>query len=303
MVFRVVYNVDLRMPQKVMASPTNVFDFYDTYTYDVINLNPGEYAPSIAADRASVELYTRRYGPFNPNTLRFVHFSNRSVVEDIENFIPMQRQVSGPPGQPDIGFRMMDDLDPRNFSHQQPVIASGEKYYVRVSGAKGSPFFDIYAPYALPAAFNVFRSIRSDVHAMTTPGGSGDRFSHLLKRYSYANPRRRHEIVSTVNRLSVYFSTKGAVTNLHFDESGDGTVVCQLKGAKRFQLWPPDGHDVMRSHRPQSHPLSRRSMYDGRDPVTQSHALAMRRTHDITIQEGMCIFFPRECFYSNYVLN
>jgi hypothetical protein len=296
--YRVVYDQNLVMPQKIMASPTNLFDFYDTYIYDVINMNPGEYAPTIPVNGPSLEKFKKhKKGQFARHDLRYIHFSNRTVVTEIADFIPVQRQVTGPSNAPDIGFRLMDPNDSMNLSYTQPIIASGEKYYLRYSAAKGQVFYDIYAPFLFPAAFNKFRGVGCKDEPRVTPGGDGNFDQEWNKRkgsakYSYGKPRYRHEIVSEVDRISIFFSTKGAATNLHYDQSGVGAVVCQLKGSKRFQLWPPGGHDIMQTFSSPAHPLHRRSRLQQRNPQGASHVLAMRKTHDLVVDEGMCIFFP-----------
>jgi hypothetical protein len=266
-----------------MASPSNVFDFYDTYQYDVVNLNPGPIDLPISVDQQSLGRYLAAYGPQPLNTLRYIHFKNRSLVEAPLDFIPKQRQVQGPEGMPWIGFRLMDEKDPNDYSTRFPVIAVGEKYYLRLSGEEGSSLFSLYAPHVLPAAFNQYRSSHEQWSLVDKRGGGA-----LL---SQAPPLTKREIVTSVRKIALYFSSKGAVTNLHYDLSGRGAVVCMLTGEKRIQLWPP-GSEFMKKFSPESHPNSRRSRHDGANPLRDSIQLAIRKSHEWLLEEGMCVYIP-----------
>lgn len=203
---------------KIMASPSNIYNFYDSHVYNVILLN---------------------------GSMHFVHRNNSLV--NIDEFIPLYRQVSGVDEQQDIGFYMMKH--PEEFQ-SQPVITVGEHYYVRITQLPGSPLFDILHREANCAALRQM----------------------------------------TISRVSVFFSSAGAVTNLHYDESSLGGVLCQYAGRKRVLLWPP-GEEQMNPY-PEDHPYYRRSRYNGREPHKESHALAMRKTHEYVINAGECVYIP-----------
>lgn len=254
------------MPQKIMASPTNIFDFYDTFQYDVINLNPGEYPPTIPVNERNLQDYIQKYGPFPPNTLRYIHLKNRTLVTQhptASPLIPLQRQVQGPEGFPDLGFKFLDRNDSERLRYTQPIIASGEGYYIRISGEKGSAFYDSYAKSLLPAAFN-----------------------HLAFPDRFASRKNR------IDRLSIFFSEKGAVTNLHYDESGRGSVLCQLTGSKRIQLWSSEvQEDIIKPYEP-SHHQYRRSKLNGRSPQLESLLLSEKRDHSLILKPGWCAYFP-----------
>lgn len=243
---RDVYSKHYNMPQKIMASPTNVYSFYETFTYAVVNLTPEEENP-------------------NRVVLQYIYLKNGTAVQVYDDFEPFHFQVQGPDELPDVGFIMMDDADPTNISYTNPVIARGEHYYVRISGVEGTPFYDIYAKDIMCAAFN----------------------SHRSKGYKTLP----HEIVKSINRTSIFFSKTGAVTNLHYDESGMGAVLCQLKGSKRIVLWPPGEFDNMGNY-PAGHPYYRRSVFNKRNPFKQSRKLAESKHTDMIVDEGQCIFMP-----------
>jgi hypothetical protein len=234
------------MPQKIMASPTNIFSFYNSFTYAVINMTPKEKDPSRAV-------------------LAYVHLKNRSLVTEFDDFEPFHFQVQGPDEKQDIGFDMMDDSSPLQLRYNQPVIAKGEHYYVRVSSNYGNPFYDVYAKDIMCAAFN------------------------LHKANGYGNTPS-HEIVQYIYRTSIFFSKTGTVTNLHYDESGKGAVLCQIKGRKRVMLWEP-GDENMHNF-PINHPYYRRSKFNKRDPHKQNRNIAEKIKFDMVVTEGLCIFIP-----------
>ena len=176
---------------KIMASPNNIYNYYDSHAYGVVMRN---------------------------GTLHYVHMSNGSLA-NIDGFVPIYRQVSGVDTQQDIGFYMMDRSDKRNFSYTQPVIAVGEYYYVRITQLPGSLFFEMMLEELMCAALRTI----------------------------------------SISRISVFFSTTGAVTNLHYDVSMRGGVLCQLQGRKRILLWPP-GAGSMNAY-PETHLYSRRSRF------------------------------------------
>ena len=265
---RDVYNKGIDMPQKIMASPTNTYDFYDTFKFDVINLNPGQYPPpSNTIDTKSVNEYILKEGPFPLNTLRYIDLKSRKLINitTLPDFIPLQRQVQGPKNYPDIGFKFLDKNDPLKLRHTNPIIASGESYYVRISGDTGPVFYDTYAKELLPAAFNHFY---------------------------FKNQLSNQKNTLYVERLSIYFSEKDAVTNLHYDSSGKGSVLCQLTGSKQIQLWEPGMDDIMNSYQPETHPFHRRSRFNGRNPQKSSISILESRGYNLVLKEGWCIYFP-----------
>jgi hypothetical protein len=264
------------MPQKIMASPSNVFDFYDTFLYDVINLSPGEVArPTIPVDQRSLDEYLQSHPSLPPHTLRFLHLKNRTLVDldhssGTADLIPLQRQVQGPAEFPDLGFKFLDRTDPSPLRDTQPIVAKGESYYVRISGEKGGAFYDSFAQRLLPAAFN---------HLST----AGEGVRRVPETELPALP---------IEWLSVYFSERGAVTSLHYDTSGKGSVLCQLTGSKRIQLWPPGLEEVMKPYQPASHHFHRRSRFNGRAPQRESLEMLESREFNVLLQPGMCIYFP-----------
>lgn len=257
------------MPQKIMASPTNIYDFYDTFKYDVINLNPGQFPPTISVDKNNLNQYITKYGPFPSNTLRYIDLKTRKLINltEFPDFIPLQRQVQGPKNYPDVGFKFLDKNDTLKLRHTNPIISSGESYYVRVSGEFGTVFYDTYAKDLLPAAFNHF---------------------YFSKLPFFKNNNN----VKLIQRLSIYFSEKNAITNLHYDSSGKGSVLCQLTGSKKIQLWLPGMDDIMNSYQPETHPFHRRSRFNGKNPEKSSIEILENRSYSLILKEGWCIYFP-----------
>jgi hypothetical protein len=266
-----------------MASPSNVFDFYDTFLYDVINLTPGEVArPTIPVNQQSLESYLQRHPSLPPHTLRFLHLHNRSLVDlnssATADLIPLQRQVQGPAEFPDLGFKFLDRTDSAQLRDTQPIVARGEHYYVRISGEKGTVFYDSYARHLLPAAFN---------HLLERGAGRRTRGVTGVESESPLPPPP-----PVIERLSVYFSERNAVTSLHYDTSGRGSVLCQLTGAKRIQLWPPGLEEVMEPYQPPTHHFHRRSKFNGRAPQRESREMLERREFNVLLKPGLCIYFP-----------
>lgn len=258
-----------------MASPTNVFDFYDTFLYDVINLSPGETPPTIPINKRNLEAYITRHGPFPLHTLRYVHIKNRSLVDtethhsSTAGMIPLHRQVQGPAGYSDIGFQFLDRRHPAQLRETQPIIAKGEHYYLRISGEKGNTFYDTFAESLLPAAFN-----------------------HLLHP-TIISSQMSSRFFGPIERLSLYFSERNAVTSLHYDSSGRGSVLCQLTGSKRIQLWLPSTDEaITRPYQPASHHLHRRSQLNGRSPQRESLSLLEKREYNFLLKPGWCVYFP-----------
>jgi hypothetical protein len=184
--------------------------------------------------------------------------------------IPQHRQVQGPAEFPALGFQFLDRSHPSQLRETQPIIAKGESYYLRISGEKGNTFYDAFAPSLLPAAFNHF------LHPS------------LLSDSIPPTPR-----ASPVTRLSLYFSEKSAVTSLHYDTSGKGSVLCQLSGSKRIQLWSPETEEaITKPYQPASHHLHRRSQLNGRAPQRESVSLLERREMSLLLRPGWCVYFP-----------
>jgi hypothetical protein len=257
------------MPQKIMASPFNVFDFYDTFQYDVVN--------TALSSPSSVD----------SNGLRYVYLSSRHFVNvsdpSFVDFFPLQRQVQGPASMPDLGFYFLNREKSAELRETQPIISSNEWYYVRVSGEKGQSLYDVYAREILPGAFNRDRD--------------RGRTSNFTGVNEEGKTKFEREVtgIPSIERISVYFSGKNAVTNLHYDTSGKGSVICQLTGRKRIQLWPPHSaemEEIMQPYQPSTHPFHRRSRYNGRSPQIDSRALLEKREHDLILKEGWCLYFP-----------
>ena len=280
------------MPQKIMASPNNVYNFYDSYVFDVevrhVNESQSNCVTTDGSTGFECNHATYSRDGVENGDVRFVYVDLKTRQEiNVPNFIPLHRQVSGVGSQEDIGFDLLDQQRALEESGggieptYPPVLIQGEKYYVRVSGEEGTAVYDTYAADTLPL---VFSKLRWD------------------------------GAVRTIDRISIYYSTKGAVTNLHYDESPIGAVVCQLLGRKKIALWPPgfgdekeskdpsspsqhhediirNGRGVMKGH-PDGHPLTRRSLFTGRDPHYSNDALKKRMYLESIMLPGQCVYMP-----------
>ena len=254
-----VYDKGASMPMKIMASPSNVYSFYDTYAHDV------ELRDVIPPDRCT-DFSCARNGS---KRMVYVDLHSREEVLGVEGFRPFHRQVSGVGEQEDIGFNLLDHREAVAAGMTRvmpPVISEDEHYYIRVSSDKGMALYDRYAREVMPMAFN---------------------------------PWLWADAMAEVPRVSLFFSSRGAVTNLHYDEGEVGAALCQLKGRKRFLLWPPLGQDPVGSEDavamgcyPSGHPLYRRSRHDGRDPHLTNREVGRRLHSDVTIGPGQCLYIP-----------
>ena len=166
------------------------------------------------------------------------------------------------------------------------------------------------------------RSFHGSVHEQLHPKtNETEKFDQRINQqeddYDLSEDNTKAKLISlfSSDKLTLWLSSQGAHTPLHYDTYGCNLVV-QLSGRKRWRLWPPSSQSDSALLPPQKSPISQActapqhlklscsripyeesSIYSTYDPRSNDPQNYIAPSYDFMIEEGDILFIPKHYWH------